>query len=103
MVNERLQGKEQLHSSNYFLEIPHSHAEMCLKSASQNLNFTMTKAISKSYRLDCSCKCPCTFPHNLIFNKNETVTANALASSRLTSFSIKTILCETNTFFSKNY
>ena len=95
MVNERLQGEEQLHSNNYFLEIPHSHAEMCFKSASQNLNFALTKAISKRYRLGCSCKCPCTFPHNLVFNKNQTVAANALASSPVTLFSTKTILCET--------
>ena len=37
---------------------------MRLKSAPQKLNFLMTKAISKSYTLDCSCKCPCTFSHS---------------------------------------
>ena len=41
-----------------------SHAKMHLKSAPQKLNFVMAKAISKSYTLDCSCKCPCTFPHS---------------------------------------
>ena len=46
-----------------FFEMPSSHAKMCLKSASQKLNFVMAKAVSKSYTLDCSCKCPCTFPH----------------------------------------
>ena len=27
-------------------------------------NFVMAKATSKSYILDCSCKCPCTFSHS---------------------------------------
>ena len=27
-------------------------------------DFVMVKAISKSYTLNCSCKCPCTFPHS---------------------------------------
>ena len=64
MANERLQGEEQFYSKNYLLEMPRSHAEMRLKSAPQKLNFVMTKAVSKSYILDCSCKCPCTFPHS---------------------------------------
>ena len=64
MANERLQGEEQFHSKNYLLEMPRSHAKMRLKSAPQKLNFLMAKAISKSYTLDCSCKCPCTFPHS---------------------------------------
>ena len=64
MANERLQGGEQFHSKNYLLEMPRSHAEMRLKSAPQKLNFVMTKAVSKSYILDCSCKCPCRFPHS---------------------------------------
>ena len=55
MVSERLQGDEQLHSKNYLLEMPHSHARMRLKSAPQKLNFSMAKDISKSYTLDCSC------------------------------------------------
>ena len=56
-----------------------------LKSAPQKLNFVMAKTKSKSY------------------------TANDLARSRIVthsnaaSFSIKTILCETNILFSKNY
>ena len=58
MANERLQGLGQLHSKNYLLEMPRSHAKM---RAPQKLNFAMAKAISKSYTLDCSCKCPCTF------------------------------------------
>ena len=57
MENERLQGEEQ------FRSLPRSHAKICLKSAPQKLNFLMANAISKSYRLDCSCKCPWTFPH----------------------------------------
>ena len=64
MANERLQGEELFHSQNCLLKMPRSHAKMRLKSAPQDLNFVMAKAISKSYTLDCSCKCPCTFPHN---------------------------------------
>ena len=30
----------------------------------QKLNFVMAKVISKSYALDCSCKCSATFPHS---------------------------------------
>ena len=64
MASERLQGEEQFHTKNYFLEMSRFHAKMRLKSAPQKLNFLMTKAISKSCTLDCSCKCPCTFPHS---------------------------------------
>ena len=64
MASERLQGEEQFHSKNQLLEMLLSHAKMHLKSAPQKLNFLMAKAISKSYTLDCSCKCPCTFPHS---------------------------------------
>ena len=56
MASKRLQGEEQFHSKNYILEMPCSHAKMCLKSASQKLNFVLAKAISKSYTLDCSSK-----------------------------------------------
>ena len=62
MANERLQEEEQFHFKKQLLEIPRSHAKMHLKSASHKLNFVITKAISKSYTLDCSWKCPCTFP-----------------------------------------
>ena len=58
MANERSQGEEQSHCKNYFFEMPRSHAKMGLKSLSQKMNFAMVKAISKSYTLDCSCKCP---------------------------------------------
>ena len=64
MESERQQGEEQLHSKNYFLEMPRSQTKMRLKSAPQKLNFLMAKAISKSCKLDSSCKCPCTFPHS---------------------------------------
>ena len=64
MLNERRQGEEQFHFKNYHLEMPRSHAKMRLKSAPQKLNFLMTKAISKSCTLDCSCKSPSTFPHS---------------------------------------
>ena len=70
--------------------MPPSHAKMHLKKAPQKLNFVMAKAMSKSY--------------------NETIAANALASSRIimhsntASFSIKITLRETkNILFSKNY
>ena len=64
MANERIQGEEQFHSRSYLLEMPCSHVKMRFKSAPQKLNFVMAKAISKSYIIDCSCKCPCTFPHS---------------------------------------
>ena len=64
MANERLQREEQFHSKNYLLRMSRSHAKMRLKSALQKLNFVMAKAISKGFTLDCSCKCPCTFPHS---------------------------------------
>ena len=64
MASERLQGEEQFHTKNYLLEMSCFHAKMRLKSAPQKLNFLMAKAISKRCTLDCSCKCPCTFPHS---------------------------------------
>ena len=64
MASERLQGEEQFYSKNYLLEMSPLHAKMYLKSAPQKLNILMEKAISKSFTLDCSCKCPCTFPHS---------------------------------------
>ena len=63
-ASERLQGEEQFHSNNYFLEMPCFHAKMPLNSAPQKLEILMTEAISKSCTLDWSCKCPCTFPHS---------------------------------------
>ena len=48
MASERLQGEEQLHSKNYFLEMPLSHAKIHLASALQKLNILMAKDISKS-------------------------------------------------------
>ena len=90
MASKRLQGEEQFHSKNYILEMPCSHAKMCLKSASQKLNFVLAKAISKRYTLDCSSKC---LAHYRI-----------VTHSNAASFSIKTILCETtNILFSKDY
>ena len=64
MASERLQVEEQLHFKNYLSEMSRFHAKMRLKSAPQKLNFLMEKATSKSCTLDCSYKCPCTFPHN---------------------------------------
>ena len=57
-------GVEQFHSRNYLLESSRSHAKMGLKSPPEKLNFAMAKALSKRYTLDCSCKCPYTFPHS---------------------------------------
>ena len=76
MANEILQREEECHSKNYVLEMRRPHDKIRLKSAPQKLNFVMEKAISKSYTLDCNCKCPCTFPHSyaeqrsLVFDKN---------------------------------
>ena len=76
MPNERLQEEELLLSKNHVLEVPPSHAKMRLKSAPQKVNFLMAKSIQKSYTLNCSHKCPCTFPHSyallrrLVFEKN---------------------------------
>ena len=39
MASEELQGEEQFHAKNYFLEMPFFHAKMRLKSAPQKLNF----------------------------------------------------------------
>ena len=64
MANERLQGKEQFHTKNYLLGMPHSHAQMRLKSAPQKQNFLMVKAVSKRFTLDYGSKSPCTFPHS---------------------------------------
>ena len=64
MASERLQGEEQFDTKNYLLEMSCFHTKMRLKSAPQKLNFLMAKAISKSFTLDCSCKCPSTFPHS---------------------------------------
>ena len=64
MASERLQREEQFYTKNYLLEMSRFHAKMCLKSAPQKLNFLMEKSISKRSTLDCSCKCPCTFPHS---------------------------------------
>ena len=51
--NERSQAEVKFHSKNYLLEMTRSHTEMPLKSAPQNLNFVMARAISKIYKLDC--------------------------------------------------
>ena len=56
--------KEQHHSKNYLLKMPSFYAKIRLKSAPQKLNFVIPKAISKRYTLNCSYKCPCTFPHS---------------------------------------
>ena len=87
IASERLQRlQEQFHSKNYLVEMLLSHAKIRFKNAPRKLNFLMVKAISKSYTVDCCCKCPRTFPH-----------------SYEGSFLI-TILCSTtDILFSKNY
>ena len=81
MANERLQGEEQQVLSFGNVSFPCQNA---FKRAPQNLNFTMAKAISISYNLDCSSKCPCTFPqsyvwsHSLVFEKSHFKTSNIL-------------------------
>ena len=64
MASGRLKGEEQFHSKNYFLEMSLFHVKIGLKSAQQQLNFLMEKTSAKSFTLDCSYKCPCTFPHS---------------------------------------
>ena len=64
MASERLQKYEEFDSKNYHLEVPRFYAKIRLKDAPQKLNFLMAKAMSKSCKLDCSRKCPGTFPHS---------------------------------------
>ena len=45
IASERLQGEEQFHTNNYFLEMSRFHAKMRLKSAPQKINSLMAKAI----------------------------------------------------------
>lgn len=40
-----------------------AQAKIILKSGSQKLN-VIAKTISKGFRLNCSCRCPYTFPHS---------------------------------------
>ena len=62
---------------NHVLEMPPSHAKKRLKSAQQKPIFLMVKDIPKCYTLNCSHKCPDTFPHSyallrrLLFDKND--------------------------------
>ena len=65
MANEILEeGEEAFHSKNCLLKMPRSHARISLKCAPEKLNFLIAKAISKSYALDYSCECFCTFPRS---------------------------------------
>ena len=74
--NQRWQEEELFYSKNFVLDVPLSYAKMRLKSAPQKMNFLMVKSIQKSYALNCSHKCSCTFPHSyallrhLVFEKN---------------------------------
>ena len=76
MSNQKGQGEELFYSKNHVLQVPPSHAKMRLKSPPQKLKFLMAKDIQKNYTLNCSQKCPCTFPHSyallrrLVFKKN---------------------------------
>ena len=94
MANEKLQGEEQFHSKNYLLELPRFHAKMLWKV--HHKNFIMVKAISKSYALHCTA--------HYIVASNTIARSRIVTHSSIDSFSIKTILCETNNIlFSKNY
>ena len=66
-VSKTLQGEEEFHSKNHLLEMPFSHAKICLKSAPQQLSFAMAKAVSKSYTLDYSCKYSGKFPDSYVY------------------------------------
>ena len=58
------QVKDYKQSNNLILRTKFWKCPVRLKSAPQKLNFLMAKAISKSYRQDCSCKRSCTFLHS---------------------------------------
>ena len=64
MASERLKREKQFHFKNYLLGTPRPHANMHLKSAPQKLNFVIGKAIYKSYKLDCRCKCSLIVTHS---------------------------------------
>ena len=64
MANETLQGEKEFYFNNCLFEFSCSHAKMRSKSAPQKLDFVKAKAISKSYTLDYSCKCPCMLSHS---------------------------------------
>ena len=70
------------------MEVPPSYAKMHLKSAPQKLNFSMAKDIQKCYKLNCSLKCPWTFPHSyallryLVFEKKHFIWNNIFYSLR---------------------
>ena len=51
-------------NKNHVLEMPPFHTKMRLKSEPQKLIFLMAKGIEKNYTLNCSHKCPGTFPHS---------------------------------------
>ena len=76
MSNKRLQKEELFWSQNQVLEVPLSHAKMRLKSTPHTVNFLMAKSIQQHYTLNCSHKCPCTFPYSyallchLVFEKS---------------------------------
>ena len=63
MTNENLQGEEEVHSKNYFLNTSFP-SQNKFKKCKKKLNFAMSKALSKNYTLDYSCKCSCTFSYN---------------------------------------
>ena len=48
MTNQKWQGEELFYSKNHLLEVPPSHAKMCLKSTPQKPNFLMAKGIQKN-------------------------------------------------------
>ena len=74
----------------YLLEIPRSQAKMCLKSASQKLNFAITQNLYQKVIY-------------WIVAAAALVGSDIITHSNAASFSIKITLCETNSIlFSKN-
>ena len=67
------------------MEVSPSHSKMRLNGAPPKMNFLMAKVIQKSYTLNCSHKCPSTFPHSYALLRH--------------LISRKTILFETNKIF----
>ena len=76
VANEKLQGEQGSsrrdlnlleERNNFILRTTFSKCLVTMpRCTPQKLNFVMAKTITKSYTLDCSCKCPCTSPHRYV-------------------------------------
>ena len=60
MASERLQGEEQFYSKN-LLEVAMSK---CVGKSTTKTELCNFRSYINKYTQDCSCKCPCTFPHS---------------------------------------